>query len=99
MLMMRKNSTAANGSQATGGLGSSGDLSMQIQGRLVTLAQTHDAAIVDQMRKRVVELDAGPQRQRPDGEQCQHGPREEEHESTRTGTNRHEQTRRRRSSC
>lgn len=27
-------------------LGSSGDLSMQIQGRLVTLAQTHDAAVV-----------------------------------------------------
>lgn len=27
-------------------LGSAGDLSMQIQGRLVTLAQTHDAAVV-----------------------------------------------------
>lgn len=28
------------------GLGSAGDLSMQIQGRLVTLAQTHDAAVL-----------------------------------------------------
>jgi recombination protein RecA len=30
----------------TGRLGSAGDLSMQIQGRLVTLAQTHDAAVL-----------------------------------------------------